>query len=296
MRMFFRFLFHFLCLIGRPFGGIRPRRIYDIVGRRAYPAPEFTWRRNRWGSELFLSPSYHIDRNIIAFGCYDPDLHRTLERLVQPGMTCLDVGANLGEMALHMALKTGTSGRVYAFEPAPAAFERLQKHIQRNSAEQIVRAFPLALSNRKGTATISCPAPEQDNQGLGSLVNRDAQLAPLKFEIATATLDDFATGQKLDRIGLIKVDIQGAEFDFFQGAARVLEEHSPDVLVEISPDDLKHSGKSSRDLCQLIESYGYAIYRLNGSEIGSRIVAVDVSADFYAVNVYCTKVAPGILK
>src|SRR6185295_9346680 len=150
MRFLFRILFQLLCLIGKPFGGIRPRRIYDYVGRRAYPTPEFSWRRNRWGSELCLSPSFHIDRNIIAFGCYDLDLHRLLERLVRPEMICLDVGANLGEMTLQMAQKTGAGGRVYAFEPFPAAYERLKNHIQRNSLEKIVRAFPLALSNRAG--------------------------------------------------------------------------------------------------------------------------------------------------
>ena len=103
-------------------------------------------------------------------------------------------------------------------------------------------------------------------------------------------MDDFCVKEKLDRIDLIKVDIQGGEFDFFQGGSRAFKELSPDVLVEISPDDLKHSGKTSRDLCQLIESYGYSIYQINGSRIGSQIKAADVSAaDFHAVNVYCTK-------
>jgi FkbM family methyltransferase len=192
MSLFYRLLYQIVCLAGKPFDGIRPRRMYDFLGRRAYPAPEYSWRRNRWGSELLLSPSFHIDRNIINFGCYDENLHHTLERLVQPGMICFDVGANLGEMALHMATKTGTSGRVYAFEPVPAVFERLTAHVQRNKLGAIVRALPLALSNRSGTAMINAPTPTQDNQGLGSLVNRDAQLAPLSTEINTTTLDEFA--------------------------------------------------------------------------------------------------------
>ena len=64
-------LFRAACAVGRPFGGIRPRRIYDWLGRLAHPVAEFDWRRNRWGDELYLSPHYHIDRNILIFGTYD---------------------------------------------------------------------------------------------------------------------------------------------------------------------------------------------------------------------------------
>ena len=48
-------------------------------------------------------------------------------------------------------------------------------------------------------------------------------------------------------------------------------------------------GKTSTDLCRLIESYGYRIHHLTAGGIGARIIAADVSAQFSASNVYCTK-------
>ena len=63
---FFELIFAIMCVVGRPVGGIRPRRLYDTIGRRAFPNAAFRWVTNRWGDQLYLSPSYHIDRNIIA--------------------------------------------------------------------------------------------------------------------------------------------------------------------------------------------------------------------------------------
>jgi hypothetical protein len=110
MRAIYRLLYEIACIIGRPIGGIRPRRIYDILGRRIFTKPEFAWHRNRWGDELFLSPYYDIDRQILIFGTYDPDLHAIIEHLVKPGMICCDIGANIGEVALHLAHRVQPGG------------------------------------------------------------------------------------------------------------------------------------------------------------------------------------------
>src|SRR5262249_26141004 len=152
------------------FGGIRPRRIYDILARKAFDRPEFQPFTNRWGDQLLLSHFYHIDRNILIFGTYDIDLHQALVRLLKPGMVAMDVGANLGEMSLHMARLVGRTGQVWAFEPVPEIHQRLRAHIQHNHAGDVVRAVPLALSDQTGQATIAAPDDQSDNQGLGSII------------------------------------------------------------------------------------------------------------------------------
>ena len=281
-------LYRLACAVGRPVGGIRPRRIYDFLGRRAFSAPEFIWYRNRWGAELYLSHYYHIDRNILNFGCYDENLHLAIERLVRPGMVCFDVGANLGEMALHMAMRTGPAGVVHAFEPVPAVFERLKNHVERNRLQNI-RMHSLALSDRNGTCTIASADATSDNQGLGSIVNTNEIIVPVRQEIQAQTLDDFVSQQHIDRIDLIKIDIQGAEMLLLEGGNQVFTNLSPDILIEISPTDLAQGGFNSRDVCCLIERYGYGIYALKAGAIGRRIIASGVSPNFNATNVFCSK-------
>ncbi len=284
-----RWLFWLLCAIGRPFGGIRPRRMCDRLGRLAYSKPEFAWVRNRWGAELYLTPFYHIDRNILAFGCYDPDLHRLLEQLLRPGMVCMDVGANLGEMTIHMAARVGSDGVVYSFEPVSRVRERLRKHVERNRVETIVRIIPAALSNQTGRTQIHCADASADNQGLASIVQPGSNALPLTEEVETMRLDDFVAREGVRRIDLMKVDIQGAEPFLLEGGARVFQTLSPDLLIEISPKDLRHARETSRDLIAKIEAYGYSVYRTRRGRIGDRIRAARVGTSFHAPNVFCTK-------
>lgn len=288
MRIFYRLLYDLVCAIGRPFGGIRPLRIYDFLGQRAFGDPQFVWFRDRWGSEFYLSHSYHIDRNILNFGCYDLELHLALEQVVKPGMVCFDVGANLGEMTLHMATLAGSGGAVHAFEPVSAVHARLAKHVQRNHPGN-VQIYKLALSNRNGTLEISCAAPDADNQGLASIVNSGEKSLTQREHIEVRTLDDFVAEQGITRIDLMKIDIQGAEMSLLEGGTKVFNELAPDLFMEISPADLKSAGFNSQDLCRKLESFGYTLYQghdylgISPLDIGS------VTPDFHATNVYCRR-------
>lgn len=125
MNSLYRIAFRLLCLAGAPIGGIRPRRMYHWLARRGWHHPEFKWYHDRRGQKLLLSPHIHLDRCIIAFGEYDKELHLGLELCVKPGMTCFDIGANIGAVSLHMLKLVGRRGRVHAFEPVPPVFERL---------------------------------------------------------------------------------------------------------------------------------------------------------------------------
>jgi FkbM family methyltransferase len=300
MRQLYRAAYKTFCALGLPFGGLRPRRLYDKLGRLAYDTPEFNWFRNRWGDELFLSHYYHIDRNILNFGCYDENLHLAIENLVKPGMVCFDVGANLGEITLHLARRVGPLGSVYAFEPVPAVMERLRQNIERNypsqadhSADQPrapkIHLFPLALSNASGKVQIATAGTNEDNQGLASLVNLDDKRTPARQEIQMVSLDEFVAQHQISRINLMKVDIQGAEIKLLEGGRRVFTEMAPDLLMEFSPQDLAAACKNSRDLGEALERYGYKIYRLNGGKVGTQIRADSVTPTFHATNVFCSQ-------
>lgn len=287
-RRFWEVLFKLLCILGKPFDGVRPRRIYDIVGRRAFPEPAFRWFTNRWKDDLYISPHYHIDRNILAFGTYDPDLHYAMERLTTPRMTCMDVGANLGEMALHMASLVGQEGQVFAFEPVEHVFARLKKHVTQNGKDKIIRCLQCALSDRVGTADIAYPGKDHDNQGLGSLASHDTKLFRHAV-IPTVTLDAFVQQNRLEKLDFIKLDIQGAEYLFLLGGHDVLTTYFPIIVLEVSPNDLTHFGITSRDLCGLVDQYGYNMFPLNRHGANKRIRFSQVSPQFYATNVICLK-------
>lgn len=276
-----RVAFYCLSFVGRPIGGLRPRRIYDVVGRKAWPAPAYRWHRNRWGDELWISPHQHIDRCVLAFGCYDPDLHGALEHLLKPGMVCLDVGANFGELALHMARAVGQGGTVHAFEPAPSQFARLSVHAERNNTG--LQCHPLALSDGCGTTVMAVPTDAADNQGLGTITEGRVPMGYVRETVQTTTLDRFAEEHRMDRLDFVKLDIQGAEPLFVQGGMSTLRRFMPLIVSEVSPSDLIATGYTGRQYCEKLVHLGYAMHRLSRRGIGRRITAIP--EDFAATNV-----------
>jgi FkbM family methyltransferase len=282
-------LFEAMSALGRPIGGVRPRRIYHWLARRAFERPHYRWYRDRWGCELYLSPFYDIDRNIIAFGSYEPALHEFLERNVRPGMICLDIGANLGEVALHMALRAGPSGRVLAFEPIPPVRARLERHVARNGLGGVLSVESVALSSGEGRVTMSFATETQRNQGQGSIVRVENEDTLLRVEVATQSLDSLVASRALPRVDLIKIDVQGAEPLVIAGARETLARFAPDLFMEVSPDDLHFSGTDSRALCASVEQLGYSLFELTGRGSLRPIRASDVGPDFSAEVLYCTK-------
>ena len=291
---FYRALFWAAVYVGRPFGGLRPHRITYGLWHRAFTSADFSesdygWWRDRWGSELWLHPRYHLDFTIIAFGYFDKALHRYIDRTVRSGMTCLDIGANIGAVSTHLARNVGPTGRVHAFEPVPGLRARLQKNLARNGCDAVVTVFPLALSNTTGEAHLAVAGVDADNQGLASLVASANDQLTSTLTVRTATLDEFVAAQRITRIDFIKMDIQGAEILMLEGARRTLSELRPDLIVEVSPQDLAGIGKNSRDLLELLEGCGYRIHELGGDGTpGAPIDARGVSPDFKRENIFCT--------
>ncbi len=288
-----RLAFRLLCILGRPIGGVRPHRIYHSLARRGWPTEEiknsdFQWHRDRWGHQFLVNPGYHIDRHIIAFGGYETLSLRFLARKIKSGMTCLDLGANLGQMAIHMGGLVGPTGSVYAFEPVPAILDRLHLHIRANKMGQQVEALDLALSDKTGKATLSCTDIRAENQGTGSLVSSDVSLRE-HIEVRTIRLDDFVKERDIKRLDFVKIDIQGSEPLFIRGATDTLERLGPDLLIEVSPSDLQYLGLDSRDLLSMLEARGYRLFDLHSTRSVRELSSKTVPHDFWAETMWCTR-------
>lgn len=266
-----------------------PSRVFDMIGNRAFPTAEYLWYTNTYQASLLLSPHFHIDRNIILFGCYDHQLHEIIMQRCGKGMVCLDIGANLGEVTLHLAMIVGPEGKVLSFDPNPIAFRRLKEHVSANHLDAVVTCLPIALSNATGELQLSMPDESESNQGLGSVVNNQLPGVSHTVSVKTVTLDDIVEEYGLTRIDLIKIDTQGAEPLILDGATKVLNRFSPDILMEISPSDLRHLGMTSRDLLKKIEEFGYLIFEFSDGVITRRVITDKVPEDYAVENVICTK-------
>ncbi len=284
-------LFHIVAKAGRPFGGIRPHRLAHQLSQLAYgkhppSAADYRWYADRHGLLMKLHPYYLIDREIIAFGAYELPLQKFIANNIRPGMICMDVGANMGAMALHLALRVGDVGKVYAFEPVPANVQRLREHAARNSFIDQLEIVESALSDVDGTLELLIAPATHVNQGMGSLVEIEHRDLTSKINVQVQRLDSFCEQRALTELDFIKVDIQGAEPLFLAGARRTLKELRPRMVMEVAPSSLTAGGFNSKDLLAHMESLGYSAFALTKTgEIGSRLMAKDCSPTFSAENV-----------
>ncbi|MEP6506591.1 MAG: FkbM family methyltransferase [Gemmatimonadales bacterium] len=179
---------------------------------------------------------------------YEPEVAAAICERLSPGMTFVDVGANVGVYALQMARVVGPRGRVVAFEPNPAALQCLTRHVRLNGFEDRVTIVPLAVGIRAGTATLFTNVAD----GMSRLDEpnpflRSTQSVSTRVE----SLDNYfdTEGQDPD---VLLIDVEGYEIDVLAGARRLIERsrRKLSIFVEMHPAawDWGTSGTDARGL------------------------------------------------
>ena len=159
-------------------------------------------RALKCGLRIKLDLRDHVQRQIYFFGAYEPIELSLFLRLLRPGWTAIDAGANIGFYALMMGQRVGKAGRVFAFEPVPETFARLEENRRLNDLPQL---WPVnhALWNERRTLTFSLSKEHEHNLGGYSFVA--SQDAVRQTHCAGIPLDDFANEAKIGRVDAIKM-------------------------------------------------------------------------------------------
>jgi len=217
-----------------------------------------------WGLRLAVNPDENIGRAILRLGIYDLCLSESICRLLDPGESAIDVGANVGYMTSLMAAIVGKYGSVESFEPHPDLYAKLLSNANRWSAqgaECTVSMAPVALSSHDGLATLRIPDRDFNlNEGLASLERyHDAK----GIVVPTRRLD---TAVVAKHISLIKIDVEGHELQVLIGAGSLVTNRQiRDILFE-------EEGIYPTATTEYLEQQGYKIYGL-GMTFGGPIIA-----------------------
>ncbi len=185
----------------------------------------------------------------IYFGFEDPS-YRTLFSLCSPTSHVLDIGANIGWTALRLA-GIAREGRVIGFEPDPMNFDQCHSNVERNDLKNI-QVYPLALGDRAGSASMEVRTPS--NRG-GNRIS-PAGTEPGKM-VEVMRLDDFLSAHPLDRVDLIKMDVEGFELHVLRGAEKTLRQFKPSLFIEVDDNNLRDQGDSAPLLVRFLEQLGY---------------------------------------
>lgn len=200
--------------------------------------------------ELDLSDS--IQRNIYL-GTYEPGETQEVRRWLKPGMTFVDAGANVGYFTALAATCVGPTGRLFSCEPQPDSFRRLTAMLERNALSQ-VRAFPWGLSSDEGEVSLYL-APEAGGDQNATMV---PHAGARTITVQVRTLDACAREWAVERIDLLKIDVEGHEPKVFRGAAQLLAERRiRAILCEFNDFWLTRAGSSAAELYAELRRFGF---------------------------------------
>jgi FkbM family methyltransferase len=181
-------------------------------------------------------------------GRYEAHLTAVFERYCTPGMTVVDVGANLGYYSLLASGLVGPTGRVVALEPNSENCRLLLSSLRLNGITN-VRLLPVAADTTTGWAYYSTHVGSN-----GGLIEDDELLSHPGTVVPTFRLDDIVDGP----VGLLKMDVEGAEGRVVQGATRLIERDRPIVTTELKEEMLRRvSGTTVADYLGYFENLGY---------------------------------------
>lgn len=242
-------------------GGHGPiqRRVGHVVTRLMMWKP---LRRSRLGRSaygwMYLFGKAHAERAESEF----------FRRLVRPGETVVDLGANVGFYTAQFSEIVGDRGFVLAFEPDPFCADILRRRIGALASARNVRIEDAALGAAPGEAVLYCSHRDRAETRTHPL---DPETPGETVRVPVRTLDEYCREHGIGRIDGLKVDVEGDEVGVLKGMREILTTRPPAwIFIEFSPDQLRGAGDTPEAFWSLLRAHGYRSYALeNGRPAGA---------------------------
>jgi FkbM family methyltransferase len=236
----------------------RPRQVLRRFGRLGKTPRPFEDVTLPWGATVRVRPNENVGSDIFYYGIFDRIVPETIYRLVEKGELAVEIGANIGQNCSMMAYKTGSDGRVIAFEPHPEIFEELRTNagLWPKRMSQHIQLENFALSETTGEAWLTDGSDFHRNRGTASLCE-PATMAGRKFKVNIRTLDEYLA--KSEKAGVCKIDVEGHELAVLKGAERSL---SRKAIRDIIFEDFEPMFSPT---AEFLRNHDYVLYQLTAT-------------------------------
>ncbi len=240
------------------------RLLQTIAG---HPTGE-AWGRLRNGLSIRVNLGDFNGRAAYFAGDTDRKITRLCERIVRPGDTVIDVGANIGIVTLMLAKLVGPQGRVFSYDPNPYVVQLLRQSIERNGLAN-VHLEQCAIGAEDGELVLQVP---QGHSGRASLVRHSETNGSAKVQVQVRTLSDLVPAS-VRKVRLLKIDVEGFEPQVLRGAFRIFQDSPPDVVI-VELNELQRQ-PSDHPSIQLLRGFGYEMFSIPKAIFRMGVVALD---------------------
>lgn len=203
-----------------------------------------------------------------------------LERIIKPGDTILDIGANLGYYSNFMSKFSGPKGKVYGVEPIPLFAEIWEKNM-RHRKENNFKLLNVALgSEEKEKVQMSIPIVNGVvRHGLTKVNDSDenTDAVAMRFEVPMKKGDDLMTNLNIQQLQFIKCDVEGYEQFVLPSLKNTITTFKPLIQIELSGDE------NRKNVYDFLTGLGYASYILKSNHLADiqKNDIFSVNQDFY---------------
>lgn len=182
------------------------------------------------GLLLKLNPVSYIDFHLIAYKTHDNEIRNWIDQYLHPEDLFLDIGANIGYFSVYAAKIK--KAKVISFEPSKRELARFYENIALNQLNNIV-VFPFALGNE--ITKVKLNLANFQNPGKNSIINSHSSDFTSDETIDIFTLKDLVSTHQISQIKLVKIDVEGYEYQVLMGLSSVMAYLNQAVfIVEIT--------------------------------------------------------------
>ncbi len=214
------------------------------------------------GGRIQINTSSYLEWVTYFKGHYEPQVTKFIKSIIAPDSVSIDAGANIGLHAIEMS----KGKKVYTFEPNPLICKRLKENLALSKITN-VEVMEIGLSNTTGALDFHIPLKENPNQGLGSLYESHVGASSEKIQVKIDTIDNLFPN--LEKLNLIKIDVEGHDFNVILGASKTIERLRPVVIFEFCKEwgSANHAFSEARDF---FFSKNYTLSVLDGKPCGRK--------------------------
>jgi FkbM family methyltransferase len=226
------------------------------------------------GGRIQLNRAAHMGSSIYWNGYYSLNEIAVLRDLLREDSVFVDAGAHAGEFTL-VAARRSPSGRVLAFEPAPAVFGLLERNIELNGFTN-AEAYAIALSDAPGWMDLYDGSAGVDQ-------DFDDDIVCTQFEgfgrehhsarVPAEPFDQVAARLSIQRLDVMKLDVEGGEVRILRGAMASLRRFRPQIILEVAEPLLRAAGNSVEELFDIIEELGYRVFLITDYRLRDQLEA-----------------------